>query len=381
MTREGSTWRGGESEEEGADGGMQVITRAAAILGALAEPERRPQPRPARGADGSAQDHGAPHLHGARAGGLRAARTRRAAGRELGPSLLRLAAIGRRDLRAVLEPLIERLSVELNETVDLGVLDGDAGPVRRAAPGAAARPHGHRAGRRAVPRLHAWPAARCCWRSCRGGDPAAPAATARAHADGRQRTRESLLRELDEARATGLGFEREEMRHGICGVAVAVTDVDGRSASIAVPMPTARFEESEERVAALLLELKDRRPRPDSAAPEDVWTAPARRAPTLTRPAAGSPATQGAGGPSRRRRRSTPPSPPRLATFRRAPNYRLTNRRPAGRIVTASRNSHSTMRKSALSGQHPPTRPRSGGDQRNHKDTAEWTRESGGSNG
>ena len=27
------------SEEEGADGGMQVITRAAAILGALAEPD------------------------------------------------------------------------------------------------------------------------------------------------------------------------------------------------------------------------------------------------------------------------------------------------------------------------------------------------------
>ena len=46
------------------------------------------------------------------------------------------------------------------------------------------------------------------------------------------------------------------MRHGICGVAVAITDVDGRSASIAVPMPTARFEESEARVAALLLELK-----------------------------------------------------------------------------------------------------------------------------
>ena len=73
---------------------------------------------------------------------------------------------------------------------------------------------------------------------------------------GSPRTREALLRELEEARATGLGYEREEMRHGICAVAVAVTDVDGRSASIAVPMPTARFEESEERVAALLLELK-----------------------------------------------------------------------------------------------------------------------------
>ena len=58
-------------------------------------------------------------------------------------------------------------------------------------------------------------------------------------------------------RATGLGYEREEMRHGICAVAVAVTDVDGRAASVAVPMPTARFAESEEHVAARLLELRD----------------------------------------------------------------------------------------------------------------------------
>jgi DNA-binding IclR family transcriptional regulator len=58
-------------------------------------------------------------------------------------------------------------------------------------------------------------------------------------------------------RASGLGFEREEMRHGICAVAVAVTDVDGRAASVAVPMPTARFVESEQQVAARLLELRD----------------------------------------------------------------------------------------------------------------------------
>ena len=44
--------------------------------------------------------------------------------RELGPGLLRLAVIGRRDLRAVLEPYLERLANDLNETVDLAVLDG-----------------------------------------------------------------------------------------------------------------------------------------------------------------------------------------------------------------------------------------------------------------
>ena len=40
-------------------------------------------------------------------------------------------------------------------------------------------------------------------------------------------------------------------------MAVAITDVDGRAASVAVPMPTARFQESEELVATRLIELRD----------------------------------------------------------------------------------------------------------------------------
>ncbi len=58
-------------------------------------------------------------------------------------------------------------------------------------------------------------------------------------------------------RLTGLGYEREELRHGICAVAVAVVDVDGRAASVAVPMPASRFTQSEHDVAAALLRLRD----------------------------------------------------------------------------------------------------------------------------
>jgi DNA-binding IclR family transcriptional regulator len=75
--------------------------------------------------------------------------------------------------------------------------------------------------------------------------------------EGRAKTRADLLRELEEVRVTGLGYEREELRHGICAVAVAVADVDGRAASIAVPMPTARFTQNEDDVAAALLRLRD----------------------------------------------------------------------------------------------------------------------------
>ena len=58
-------------------------------------------------------------------------------------------------------------------------------------------------------------------------------------------------------RATGLGYEREELRHGICAVAVAVTDLDDNAASLAVPMPASRFYEDESHVAEALLRLRD----------------------------------------------------------------------------------------------------------------------------
>ena len=104
-------------------GGVQVITRAAAILGALAE---------SRGGSTIVQlsDHtGLPKstVH-------RICRALEQVGyvhidettgrRELGPGLLRLAVIGRRDLRVVIEPYLAGISDALNETVDLAVLDG-----------------------------------------------------------------------------------------------------------------------------------------------------------------------------------------------------------------------------------------------------------------
>jgi DNA-binding IclR family transcriptional regulator len=244
------------SNEEGADGGMQVITRAAAILGALAEPE---------GGHSLAQlaaQTGLPkttvhrictaleqvgYIHTDAVSGQR----------ELGAGLLRLAVVGRRDLVSVLEPLLERLSVDLNETVDLAVLDGSqilfvaqhAAPQRALM--AIARVGAHfpaytlASGKALLAELPREEILRRLPRRLEST------------LGGRPRTREALLRELAEVRAGGLAYEREEMRHGICAVAVAVTDVDGRSASIAVPMPAARFAAAEELVAARLLDLRD----------------------------------------------------------------------------------------------------------------------------
>ncbi|HMK92218.1 MAG TPA: IclR family transcriptional regulator, partial [Thermoleophilia bacterium] len=242
--------------EEGSDGGMQVITRAAGILGALAEPGG------GRSLAQLAEQTGLPkttvHRICTALEHVGYVRTDGATGRrELGPALVRLAYSGRRDLVALLQPTLESLSVELNETVDLAVLDGGQvlflaqhpAPQRElmaiARVGAAFPAYSLASGKVLLAQLKREDILR---RLPRRLEPTL---------GGHTRTRESLLRELDEVRRTGLGYEREELRHGICAVAVAVTDAGGRAASVAVPMPTARFEESEERVAARLLELRD----------------------------------------------------------------------------------------------------------------------------
>lgn len=177
--------------------------------------------------------------------------------RELGSGLLRLAVIGRRDLRAVVEPYLERLADDLNETVDLAVLDGDQvlfiaqRPAPRRELMAIARVGAHfpaysmASGKVLLARLSPDDLRR---RLPAHLEPAL---------EGRLKTRDELLRELEVARVSGVGYEREELRHGICAAAVAVTDIDGSSASIAVPMPAARFSESAETVVAALLGLRD----------------------------------------------------------------------------------------------------------------------------
>ena len=237
-------------------GGMQVITRAAAILGALGE----------SGGDQSlaelAARTGLPkttvHRICTALELVGYVHTERVTGRrELGPAILRLAVIGRRDLRTVLEPYLARLSRDLNETVDLAVLDG--GRVLFLAQHAA--PHRELM---AIARVGShFPAysmasgkvllARLPEEELRRRLPPRLEPTL----EGKPKSRETLLRELEEVRATGLGYEREELRHGICAVAVAVTDLDGNAASLAVPMPASRFYEDESEVAKALLRLRD----------------------------------------------------------------------------------------------------------------------------
>ena len=175
---------------------------------------------------------------------------------QLGPGIMRLA-MAKRDLPTVVRPYLEQLSRELNETVDLGVLDGmhvlfiaqQPAPQRSLM---------------VVSRVGArFPA--FCTANGKALLAQLPADEIKRRLPKRMETparhttvnRRELLAELDQVRATGLAYDCEEHRAGICGVGVAITDIDGSSASISVPMPAARFHEDPETVAAALLRVRD----------------------------------------------------------------------------------------------------------------------------
>jgi len=175
----------------------------------------------------------------------------------LGPELLRMAATSRRDLSSLIGPILERLSQELNETVDLGVLDGsDAlylaqypAPSRvlmaMARVGGRIPAHCTSTGKALLAYLPA--------EELRRRLPAQLHLPAREVYIGR----DELLQELEDVRHTGLSFDREEHHLGICAVSVTITDVDGRVAAITVPMPATRFYEDQDKVAAALIAARD----------------------------------------------------------------------------------------------------------------------------
>ncbi len=175
----------------------------------------------------------------------------------LGPGLIQLAVASRRDLPTVVKPYLERLSRELNETVDLGVLDGM---------------HVLFIAQHPAPQRSLMVVSRVGARFPAFCTANGKALLAQVPPDDLKRrlpkkletpsqhkpvSREDLLRELDEVRRTGVGYDREEHHAGICGVGVAISDIDGSVASIAVPMPAARFYADADVVAETLLRVRD----------------------------------------------------------------------------------------------------------------------------
>jgi DNA-binding IclR family transcriptional regulator len=166
----------------------------------------------------------------------------------LGGAFARLGAAGSRPLEDQLEPVLRALRETVDETVDLAVLD--AGAMRFVAQ----LPAGHRL--RAVSSVGARFPLHCTanGKALLAALPVQraldllPARLSRSTPHTIS-SRAALLAELEQVRARGVAFDREEHTEGIAAVGAAVLDETGPVAAISIPVPTARFAGSERRYA------------------------------------------------------------------------------------------------------------------------------------
>lgn len=169
----------------------------------------------------------------------------------LGPEILRLAAGQHAELRHLLRPLLEQLSAQVNETVDLAVLIRDhvsfidqvAAPQRLravSAIGASFPAHCTANGKALLAELSHEALVRLL-------PDELPRLTETTIVD-----RDALLDELATVREAGLAFDREEHHEGISAVGAVVRDGSGAVAAVSIPVPTQRFRGTEQDLALAL---------------------------------------------------------------------------------------------------------------------------------
>jgi DNA-binding IclR family transcriptional regulator len=175
----------------------------------------------------------------------------------LGGAAARLASASRDALADRLQPILVDLRRDLDETVDLAVLDGAAvrfigqvaAPRRLRAVSSVGESFPLHCTANGKALLAAMPMERV--ESLL--PPRLPRFTAATIG-----TRAELLRRLDQVRADGVAFDREEYTEGVCAVSAAVSDGAGPTAAISVPVPAQRFAGREPELAAAVREAAAR---------------------------------------------------------------------------------------------------------------------------
>jgi DNA-binding IclR family transcriptional regulator len=246
---------GSEAVSTAERNGVQVVHRTAAILGAL-----RGEP------DGLSLSQIAERVGLARSTVHRlvaaleheryvvAATSSR--GFRLGPALASLAWAAARDATALIHPYLVQLSLELNETVDLAVLEHDHVVFVDQVPAASQR-------LRAVSSVGAVFPVHC---TANGKALLAqltdeevekllperlPRTTAQTIG-----SRDVLLAELRRIRRDGIACDREEHTPGICAVGTAL-ETQGGPVAITIPLPAQRFHGKEPQLAAALQRTRE----------------------------------------------------------------------------------------------------------------------------
>ncbi len=174
----------------------------------------------------------------------------------LGPAILRLAASVRSDFIASARPFLERLSAELQETVDLSVvkknhlvfIDQVIAPQRLrtvSAVGETFPLYCTANGKAYLSQLTESGVEKLIGRTYEPRTPNTPTRI------------EMLMEELAKVRANnGVAFDREEHTLGICAAGVALRDPLGNSVAISVPVPSQRFADQQTHIAERLLATK-----------------------------------------------------------------------------------------------------------------------------
>ena len=231
--------------------GIQVIARAASILRAL---EDKPE---GLSLGAIAKEVGLPRSTVQRiVGALDNEKFVIAASPEgrvrLGPGLVPLGSAAKADFDHIVRPYLQRLSAELDETVDLSVFDRHVmvfidqviSTTHRlqaaSAIGVTFPPH-------------------CCANGkavlAASDDSTVDAVIKRGLASFTRNTittGKALREELARVRDAGVAFDREEQTEGICAVGTAFPDPYGRLLAVSVPVPSVRFYGNEQKLTKLV---------------------------------------------------------------------------------------------------------------------------------
>lgn len=170
---------------------------------------------------------------------------------QLGFQFVHFAEAVKTDLRREIRPYMERLSLEIDETVDFAVLDNSHVLFLDQV----VRPHRLNAVSGVGRRFPAF---------CTANGKAILATLSREHVDKilpqelpclTPRTptnRADLYKELDVISRQGVAFDREEHTEGICAVGAALPACCDQRAALSVPVPSVRFYGNEELLAKAL---------------------------------------------------------------------------------------------------------------------------------
>jgi len=175
----------------------------------------------------------------------------------LGPEIGRMAETARRGLLSSIHPLLEELSQEVNETVDLSVLDrSQATFVDQVV-----APHRLRAVSsvgESFP-LHCTANGKAFLASMSPQDLARATSGNLARLTAHTITDPAALhQELQRVRAEGIAYDRQEHTEGICAVGTTIRGLVGVPVAVSIPLPSQRFYGREAFLADALLRWAER---------------------------------------------------------------------------------------------------------------------------